>query len=122
MPIIYIVFTALVSLFAEDLNDKITRNLKEGNAVELSSSFNNSIELSIMGTEETYSRTQAQMILKDFFIKNKPRNFTITNKGVSDAATRFINGKLETSSGVFKVYILMKSSSGIFLITELRLE
>ncbi|MDZ4759238.1 MAG: DUF4783 domain-containing protein [Bacteroidota bacterium] len=104
------------------MSDKIARNIKAGNATELSSSFNTSIELSIMGREETYSKTQAEMILKDFFAKNKPKNFTISNKGVSDAATKFINGKLETNAGIYKIYILMKSNSGSFLITELRIE
>lgn len=122
MPIIYIAFAALISLFGEDLNDIISRNLKEGNATELCSSCNNSIELSIMGKEETYSKTQAEMILKDFFSKNKPSSFTTTRKGSSDPATKFLNGKLETSAGIYKVYILMKSNLGVFLITELRLE
>ncbi len=122
MPVLYIAFVALMSLFAEDLNDKIARNMKEGNATELSHSFNNSIELSIMGKEETYSKIQAEMIIKDFFSKNQPSNFTITRKGVSDQTTRFINGKLETGTGIFKVHILMKSNSGSFLITELRIE
>jgi len=122
MPIIYIAFVTLISMFAEDLNDKIARNIKEGNASELTTSFNNSIELSIMGKEETYSKTQAEIIMKDFFSKSKPSNFSIARTGVSDPATKFINGKLETTAGIYKVYILMKSNSGSFLITELRIE
>lgn len=122
MRLIHFAVAAIVSLFAPDVSDKVIKNFKEGNAAELSQNFSSSVELSILGAEETYSKTQAEMIMKDFFAKNKPSNFVTTSKGGNDKATKYINGKLETSSGIFKVYILMKNNSGVFLITELRLE
>ncbi|MSQ79538.1 MAG: DUF4783 domain-containing protein [Flavobacteriaceae bacterium] len=101
-----------------DAFDDIAKQIKAGSAAGLSGHFNSSLELSIGDNDEAYSKSQAEMIAKDFFTKNPPKNFTINHKGSSGASTRYANGVYESSTGNFKVYILIKGN----VINELRFE
>lgn len=102
--------------------DPITNALQSGQSAQLGIKFNNTVELSINGTEGAYSKGQGEMVLRDFFQKNKPSRFIIQHKGNSGGTGTFANGQLETAGGTFRVYILQKNSGGQYLIHELRIE
>lgn len=101
-----------------DKLDECAKNIKSSNIAALAASFNSTIELSLPNNEAAYSKSQAEMILKDFFLKNVPSNFVIDHKGNSGGNSKFANGTLETSTGRYKVYILIKGNT----IYELRFD
>ncbi len=101
-----------------DVFDTFAKNIKTSNVSALSSSFNTTIELGLPNNDDAYSKSQAEMILKDFFAKNTPSNFIIDHKGTSGGNSRFANGTLETNTGRYKVYILVKGN----IIYELRFD
>ena len=108
-----------LNTFAQtDVFDDIAKNIKTADASHLAGFFNTTVELSMPGNNDAFSKTQAEMIMKDFFARNSPKNFTINHRGGSGTTSRFANCTLETSSGVFKVYIYMKGNE----INELRFE
>jgi len=112
----YISFT---SVFAQtDQFDEIAKNIKSSNVSNLSNAFNSTIELGLPGNDAAFSKPQAEMILKDFFAKNVPTNFIIEHRGTSGGNSKFANGTLDTSTGRYKVYILIKGN----IIYELRFD
>lgn len=119
--IVLFVFISL-SLFALPLPTSIISALKSGNSNELAKYMDNSIDLSIPGNEGAFSKTQSELILKNFFIKNVPSAFKIMHSGDSKNSTHFTIGNLTTSKGEFRVYILYKEIGSIVTITELRIE
>jgi hypothetical protein len=95
--------------------------LKTGNSVQLSRYFNTSIELAIPGKEDIYSNKQAELIVKDFFAKHVPSNFVILHKGGKDGS-QYAIGNLTTSTGNFRVTLLVKMREGAPYIHQLRFE
>jgi len=99
----------------------IINALKVGNAAELAKNFNTEVELVILETEEVYSKAQSEIILKDFFAKNKPNDFKILHQGGKEDSKYGI-GNLSTSNNVFRVYFLLKMKNEKLLIHQLRIE
>jgi len=104
-----------------DISDNIINALKTGNASELAKYFNTNIELAILEKEDVYSSAQAEMIVKDFFTKNKPSGYNKVHQGGKEGA-KFIIGNLTTSTGIYRVYFLIKDIKGKYYIHTLRFE
>ena len=109
------------SLFAGDIPEGIILALKTGNSKELAKYFNTNIELVILDKEDVYSKTQAELIVKDFFSKHSPSNFSILHQGGKQGA-KYAIGNLTTSKGTFRVYFLLKISNEKPFIHQLRIE
>jgi hypothetical protein len=95
--------------------------LKAGNIEQLSRYFNSSIELSIPGQEDIYSSQQAELIVKNFFAKHVPTNFVILHKGGKEEA-QYAIGNLTTSTGNYRVTLLIKLKDSKPYIHQLRFE
>lgn len=94
---------------------------KAGNAAKIASYFAENVDLSILETENLYSKSQAEQILKSFFEKHVPSEFTIVHKGKSGASEYFI-GELICNDGTYRVTLNSKSTDGIKEITSLAIE
>lgn len=109
---------AINGLYAvnDDITEKISVSIREGNARELSKYFKENVDLAIGGKEEVYSSSQAELILKDFFLKNVPKTFTIVHQGTSKLGLHYAIGNLVTSTGNFRVsFYIKKSLQGQFI-------
>jgi len=106
---------------AGDLPEGILNSLKTGNSKELSKYFNANIDLTLIDKQEIYSKTQAELILKDFFSKNTPSNFVIIHQGEKEGA-KYVIGNLTTSKGIFRVSLFLKSQDKTQLIQQIRIE
>jgi hypothetical protein len=100
---------------------EISDCLNKGNARELARHFNNNIELVILDNEDVYSKSQAELILRDFFSVNTPVKFVLLHQG-GPLSSRFGIGNLETKNGDFRIYFLLKLKDGTQLIHLLRIE
>jgi len=106
----------------DDPNKQIVAALVEGNATALSVYLNAMVDLGISGDEDTYSKTQATQILKDFFIKNPVKSFIISRQGSSPDGSLFSIGEMKAGSNTFRIYYLLKKVSGKFLIQQLQIQ
>lgn len=112
------------SSFVEfDICEDIGGAIRAGDSKELASYFGNTVDLTIMNKEDTYSKTQAELIVRDFFTKNPPKSFSMLHKGSSKEGTLYGIGTLTTTKGaVFRTSFFAKHSGGKYLIQELRFE
>ena len=99
----------------------IVLSFKAGNAEELSKHFHTNIELIILEKEDVYSRSQAEQILRKFFVDHKPESFKIIFDGGKENS-RYAIGNLGCSDETYRVYILMKKQDGSPMIHQLRIE
>ena len=106
----------------EDINKQIVAALTAGNATTLSDYFNSMVDLGISGNEDSYSKTQATQILKDFFVKNPVKSVKITQSGTSTDGSQFSIGEMQAGTGTFRIYYLLKKVSGKFLIQQLQIQ
>ena len=83
--------------------------------------MNETVELVILEKENVYSKTQAEQILKNFFVSHKPTSFEVLHNGGSDKSKYYI-GTLKTERKAFRVYYLLKTKNDKTLIYQLRIE
>lgn len=108
----------------EELNlDAITKAISSGNADVLGQYFDANVEIAIQDKEDTYSKSEAIKVVKDFFSKNKPSSFKQVHQGASKGQdSQYCIGNLTATSGTFRVYIYLKVSTGKQVIQELRFD
>jgi len=115
-----IFFLFLADFAFGQIPPQIGTGLKAGNAKMVASCFNNNVELVILDKENVCSKEQGEMILSDFFSKNKPVDFKLTRKGGTDSVYGI--GKMQTAGANFRIYFLLKNFADKPLIVQLRIE
>ena len=101
--------------------DDVIGALRSGNAQELSKFIDDNIEISLPDKSDSYGRSQAVMVLKDFFATNGVKGFEVQFKG-ENAGNQYCVGKLLTSSGAFRTTVFMKSKDGKQIVKEIRFQ
>ncbi|MHC1706157.1 MAG: DUF4783 domain-containing protein [Bacteroidales bacterium] len=106
-----------------DIQKDISDAIRAGNVTVLARFFNSSIDLSLPGNENTYSKSQAEIIVKDFFTKNPPLSFTVNHTGSSrDGSVYFIGTYVSKVNKSYRTYCLVKKNGDKFLIQQLQFE
>jgi hypothetical protein len=108
--------------FQSNLVSDVSGYFKSGNAKEIAKYFNTSVELSISDETDTYSKAQAEQILRDYFGKNVPVNSTVIHLINTNPNYQIGILSLLTKTVKRRVTVTFKKTSGEFLITELRIE
>jgi len=115
------VFALNASQNATDVITKVSAALQNGDSQELSKFFTKTIELELLGEENFYSISQAEILLKDFFENSKPTKFTVNHKGIKETSS-FAIGTLSVKNGNLRVSFFMKTENNQTLIHQLRIE
>ena len=110
---------ASTSYAQEEDFDQIVKIVKSGNAKELVKKFATSVELNLNGQEATYSKSQAEAVLKDFFDKNPPNLFEVSHRGASKSGLPYAIGELQSRSVTFRVWIRLNKSAGKYYVSEM---
>ena len=101
----------------------ISKAISNGDADALAKYFDNRVEISIMGDEDMYNKSQALQVVKTFFQNNKPKSYDQRHQGVSKGKdSHYAIGDLVTNKDSFRVYIYMKVENGKYIIQELRID
>jgi hypothetical protein len=117
-----LLFALLIVPVAAGLAD-ISRALGSGNADALGQYLDNSVEISVLDQENVYTKAQAVQVIRQFFTKNPPRNFSLVHQGASKGSdSEYCIGNLTTANGSFRVYLYMKVTGTNYLIQELRFD
>lgn len=107
---------------AQSTEETVSAAIKVGNYKELSKHFDTKVELNIASKEDSYSKAQAELIIKDFFAKEKVTTYTVIHRGKSPDGAKYAIGTLQTSGGKYRTYILTKDVGGKARIQQLRIE
>ncbi|GAA3938634.1 DUF4783 domain-containing protein [Hymenobacter algoricola] len=90
--------------------------IRGGSSKELAQHFGSTVELSFDGDKQSYSATQAEFVMKDFFAKNSPAGFDFVHYGGSNEGTPYAVGKYVSKSGAYRMFVKMKSAQGNLVI------
>lgn len=101
--------------------DEVVGALRSGNATELARYFDDTVELTLPEKSDSYSKAQAQVIVKDFFSNNGVKGFELKHKGTSPGGN-FAIGTLQTNAGNFRTNIFMRSRNGKDVVKEIRFQ
>lgn len=104
----------------EDLTVRdIGTALKAGSSKELINFCNKTVEIKIDGESSNYSKAQAEVILKNFFSKNPPKEFNYIHQGSSPEGLKYTIGKYTHQGGAFRVVMFIKKIDDKYLIDTL---
>ncbi len=101
--------------------DEVIGALRTGNSSQLSGYFDENVELTLPDKSDSYSKAQAQLIIKDFFGNNGVKGFELKHKGDSPSG-HFCIGTLQTSAGNFRTNVFMKIKNGKEVVKEIRFQ
>ena len=101
--------------------DEVVAAMRSGNSTLIAKYFDDLVDISMPDKSNTYSKNQAELVLKDFFTNNPVKKFEIIHKG-ENAGSQFCIGTLYTKNGSFRTTIFMKQKGGGQLLQELRFE
>jgi hypothetical protein len=101
--------------------DEVIAAMKAGNSGQVAKYFDTNVEISMPDKSNSYSKSQAELILKDFFVSNPVKGFEIIHKG-ENAGSQYCIGTLQTRNGTYRTTIFMKQKTDGQVLQELRFE
>ena len=119
---IALIFCFAMNLRAEAQSEVINNMraaLKAGSSKEFVKNFNTMVELNFEGEKSNYSKSQAELVLKEFFKKYPPSDFQYIHKGASKQGLTYVIGKYTFESGSFRVWILIKKFDEEYLVDSI---
>ncbi|MFN5460658.1 MAG: DUF4783 domain-containing protein, partial [Bacteroidota bacterium] len=96
--------------------------IKKGNSSAIAQNMSEKINLKVLNKDGIYSKSQAESILKDFFSKNKIKNFNTTHSNSQKNGNEFFSGILNTEAGNFKISFQIKYNDNKYLISHFQIE
>src|SRR5690349_20811021 len=122
---IALLFYALLSLqvftaFAQgDVIGQVKETIKAGSAKELSKYLNQTVDVTIEGNVQTYSKAQAEFVFRDFFKQHPPSEFEIIHQGSSKGGQPFAIGQYKSQSDTYRVFMKIKATNNQQLLHEI---
>lgn len=102
-----------------DVVNDVKETIKAGSAKELAKYLHQTVDIELSGTKESYSKAQAEIILRDFFKANVPSDFAIIHKGQSKSGQPFAIGQYKSGADNYRVFMKIKTVGEQQLIHEI---
>lgn len=110
-----------VSVWAQtDVISQVKETIKAGSAKELSKYLNQTVDVMIDDKLETYSKAQAEFVLRDFFKVHPASEFNIIHQGSSKGGQPFAIGLYKSGSETYRVFMKIKNVDSTQLVHEIR--
>jgi hypothetical protein len=114
--ILFIILGILPVMAQENVINNVKTAIKTGSSRELSQYFGSIVELNFDGEKSSYSKSQAEFVLKDFFKKNPPTDFEYIHQGSSKQGFRYVIGKYTIENSSFRIWILFKKDNDQYFV------
>ena len=107
----------------KDICAEINKCILAGDVQQLSKHFHSTVEMSVLGNEDYFSKIQAVSVLTEFFKNNPPKDFVVKQGGSNSENTKFSIGTYESTNGnTFKIYYVVKKEQDAEFINKLTIE
>lgn len=122
-----VILTGVNSAYSQkkpaEVAKEVSNAIKNGNAREIAKHFGSNVDLNFPENEGTFSRNQAELILRNFFSENAPSSFTVQHEGSSRDGSPYVIGNYRSKKGDnYRVYFLIKNISGNTVLHLLQFE
>ncbi len=118
--LVSILFCSILS-FAQGGIDEVISAMKNGNASAVAKYFDNYIDITLPDKSSNYSKSQGELIIKDFFSSNGVKNFDVKHKGNNDNGDYCI-GTLLTKNGNYRATVYMRVKGNKQVIQDIRIQ
>jgi len=119
---ILILMAYLVAWAQSSVYQDVRQSFKIGNAHGVAIHFDSYVKMKTHTKEGSFSKVQAEQLLKEFFNTHKPQEFEYDHQGKSPKGVEYAIGTLETDKGSYRLYVkLRKQNSSTYLIDTMDL-
>jgi len=105
-----------------DAIQEITKAIQTMDAKKLADYFSSTIDLELGSLNGNYSKTQAEIIMRDFFKNNQAKSYTLNHQGDSEDGSQFFIGTYKTATKEYRVYGLLKKESNLLVLRQLQFD
>ena len=98
---------------------QVRETIKAGSAKELSKYLFQTVDVTIEGRVQSYSKAQAEFVFRDFFRQHPPSEFNIIHQGSSKGGQPFAIGQYKSNGETFRVFMKIKSVNRQQLLHEI---
>ena len=98
---------------------QVKETIKAGSAKELSKFLFQTVDVTIEGKVQSYSRAQAEFVFRDFFKQHPPSEFSIIHQGSSKGGQPFAIGQYKSSDETYRVFMKIKIVNNQQLLHEI---
>jgi hypothetical protein len=101
--------------------DVVVAAIRGSNAEQVAKFFDNTVEMTLPGKSNSFSKAQAEVVLKDFLANNPVKDMVVIHKG-ENSGNQYYIGTLVTKVGNFRTTIYMKQRGDMQVLQELKFE
>jgi len=98
---------------------QVKETIKAGSAKELSKYLFQTVDVTIEGKVQSYSKAQAEFVFRDFFRQHPPAEFSIIHQGSSKGGQPFAIGQYKSADETYRVFMKIKSVNNQQLLHEI---
>jgi hypothetical protein len=102
-----------------DVIGQIRETIKAGSSKELSKYLYQTVDVTIDGKVESFSKAQAEFVFRDFFRQHPPAEFSVIHQGSSKGGQPFAIGQYKSGTDVYRVFMKIKSAGNQQLLHEI---
>jgi len=117
---------ALLTLFLVSFKslfsiDAVATAIRSGDVGQLAPYLDYRVDIALPDKSDTYSKSQAEMVIRDFFATNGVRNFQVKQKG-ENAEFVYCVGILQTYNGNYRTTLFFKQKGDKQYLQDLRFQ
>jgi hypothetical protein len=103
-----------------DIIGQVKETIKAGSAKELAKYLSQTVDITIEGSVETYSKAQAEFVLRDFFKQHAPSEVSIIHQGSSKGGQPFAILQYKSGADTYRLFMKIKTANSTQLLDDIR--
>jgi hypothetical protein len=103
-----------------DIINQVKETIKAGSAKELSKFLNQNVDVTLEGNVQSYSKTQAEFVLRDFFKQHPPNEVNIIHQGSSKGGQPFAILQYKSGAEMYRLFMKIKSVGNAQYLDDIR--
>jgi hypothetical protein len=121
-----LLFTSLFlwfSTYAQPQAEDVSKALNGGNVQNIFKYFDNVLDVTINDDQTTYSKAQAEEVVKGFLTRNSAKSFEVLHDGAKNESSYFVIGQLKGKGRiVYRVYLAFKLKDKHYVLQQIKFE
>lgn len=114
-------FLTIVGAFGQtDVINQVKETIKAGSAKELSRFLNSTVDVTLEGNVQSYSKAQAEFVLRDFFKQHPPNEVNIIHQGKSKGGQPFAILQYKSGVDTYRLFMKVKSQGNAQYLDDIR--
>ncbi len=122
--LLFILVFSIVSMgtmFGQSFIEDLSKAFEQGNASAISQHFQKNLHISFNNSQSVYSKSQAQIILKDFFEAEQVKEYKVNLRSYTENnEVLYLISTLNTQKSEYLVYLAFKYQNNKYLLSEMQ--